>query len=528
MNENEKNTDQIIPEEIPVEPEVEETVFEESVPVTDTPQKKGKVDGKLILGICGAVALVAIVALILTLSLSSPLRLVGTGMKNSIQALEQNELVTLVDDVNKGGSIEALVDVKDVMQSFIGFGFGEGQLSLKVYTDADDSAAAAVVSLKNGEEILADASLVANEDAIAIQSEALLGETAYGIDLEKAMDTFEDSAFGPGGAYDLGIEINDTMKEMRANEEKLAKDFEKAVKSVMPVFLKSFKKHADIHKDGSSVLFGDKEVKTTAVSIELDSQQLTEVVIDMLAYFREDKTVRQFLEDNMAYLLTLSGELNVTEADVQDYIDTFYKQLDEITEEDVRKDLEDVSVKMVFHITKSGKQLIGMETTAEAEGSKAEGFVYAGPDLKDITQIRFSFDDGYEAYSGSYTVATDSDKAFEAELEITNSRDEIYTVTVTHDKKDGEFEIGLTDPWGYGYGVTGTLEKTGDQINVYLGSASFADEKIDLNVDVVVKASDRMPSVPQYTDILEMDSTEIENVIADIEDAAMGLLTIFY
>lgn len=570
MNENEKNIDEIISEDIQFDQTVEETVSEETVPVEElleetvpeetvseetvseepvsedtVPEEKetlmDKVNGviekvkgmdKKTLTIGGAIAAVVVIALILALTISTPMGLIGTGLKNSINALQKNNVVSLVDGVVNGGSIEVSAELEELTESMMGFGIGEGTVSAKLYTDLENSSMAVVAGVKDGKETLVDGGIYVNEQRIAIQSEALLGKTAYGVNLKKLVDNFNDSEFGPDGEYSMGIEMNDDMKKMFSDTDELTKETEKMAKAIVTELLKSLKKNSDVSKDSGSISFAGKKVKTTAVTIEMDGEQMYEVIVDMLDYVRNDKAFKKYLTNYLEYALVASGEYYLDELDedeLEEMIDSFYENLEDLDDDlDYLKDsLEDadVSVKVTFHITKSGKQLVGIEVKAEADGDKIKGSVYAGPSLKDITEISYSFDDGYDTYRGSYTVKTNDGKKFEAKLKI----GEDYTGKITHDKKSGEFKAEITNNyWEETYGIEGTLKKSGKKVSATIASVYEDEYETELNLNVVLKASDKMPSVSKYTDVLTMDVDEIETVVEEVQAAAMELAESFY
>ena len=542
MNDIEKNVDGIAPEGTQVNQPVEGTVSEqptfaegfsgEAAATAVKEKAAGIADlvkglGNKAIYIGGAIALVVVIALVASLIFSTPLGLVGTGLKNSMKALEKNEVVSLVDGVLNGGSIEIACDIEEFTENVMGYGMGEGQVSAKLYTDLENTSMAVVAGLKDGKTNVMDLGVYVNDESIAVASEALLDKDAYGINLKKLPDNFNDSEFGPDGEYAIGFEFDESNEDMLKDAEALVKDTQNLVEDVAGVMLKAINKNSDVSKENSTLSFAGKKVKTTAVTVEMDHDQLYEVIATMVDYVGTDKDVEKYLENYLKYILMASGQA-ADEDDVKDYIDEFYEGLEDNAEDmlDGLKDmLEDaeVSVKITFHITKSGKQLVGIDAKVEVDGEKIKVSVSAGPNLKEITEISYSVDMGYGAERGSYVVKTDDSKEFEAKLEI----GEYLTGKITLDKKDDSFKIEFTDDWDDTYGVKGTFKKSGGKIEANIGSVYAGEDKTKLNVDVIVDASDKMPSVPKYTDILTMDIDEMETVVEDIMEKAEELASDF-
>ena len=468
--------------------------------------------------------------MVVSLVLSSPLVLIGTGVKNSLSAIQKNDIVTLVDGVLNGGSIEVSADTEELTENVMGYGMDMGQVSAKVYTDLKNTSVGIVGSLKDGSETLADVSVFANNEKVVVKSDSLLGGDAYGISLKNFADDFNNSEFGPDGEYSLGFEMEDAAQNAFNDYEKLIADSEKIAKAAVTEFLKSVKKNAEISKEKSSISFDGKKVKTTAVSIEMDYEQLAEVVTDMMEYVSDDKNLEKYLTEYMEYVLAVSGGyFGYDEDDVQDLIDEFYESVDEVLDDgldDMKDSLEDadISVKVTFHITKSGKQLVGIEAKGESYGSKFKGSVHAGPDLADITQITYSFDDDGYTNRGSYTVDTNSGKEFVAKVKLVDYRDRTTTVKINWDKKDGDFDVKIEDRWGDEYGVEGTMKQSGKKTTFNVASVTSYGEEIDLGVDVILSTSDSMNSISKFTNVFEMSVDEIETVIEEVQEVAMDMV----
>ena len=564
MKDDEKKVDPIETEETVVEepaveepvveePAVEEPVTEESAveePVAEEPaaatpvseagtegQKSGffakvKKLGKK--GMIAAAAAVVAVAIIVVAAFAgtSPAGLVGNGIGNSIKAVGENPVVSLFADVMNGGSTEISVDLDTMTEALGPYFMLDGTASAKVYTDISANKMAVTAGIRLDQSEALDASLFISEDSISVASEWLLGEDAYGVDLKKFSQNFENSEFGIDGEYSLGVELPKEDANLTAEMKQCAEDSEKLSKAVVTEILKIVEENANIDKEGAKLTFGDEEVKTTAVSVEMDYEQLFAVVSQTLEYIRADKNIRSYLEDYAEYILTGIEGYSVDPADADAFVEELYENLDIICEE--RMDFladqfeeSDVSIQVTFHITKSGKQMVGIEFEAEADGEKVKGSVYAGPDLKKVEEVSFRLSVDGETYRATYAVKTNDSKEFHSELKVRADNETVFNAEILWDKKDGDFEIEASDGWDE-FVVEGSLEQSGKNTILVLKSVSADGDKVKLNATVAFTPSDKMPSEPAYTDVLTMSAEEIEDVLGELAEVVQELLFGFY
>jgi len=543
MNDNEKNIDTVETDA------VEETVSAE--PAAAEGKAAGFMDKVKKIGkknlIIGAVAILVVVIVAVAAlagagggsgsvggSTSGPLGLVTTGLSNSIEALQENETMALLNSVLTGGSTEVSADLETITESVVGYPMLEGTASVKVHTDLGDKAAAVVAGVKLDKSEELDASIYVSEDSIAVASKWLLGKEAYGVDLKKLVENFAKSEFGEDGEYSLGFEMPEDAKNIMADVKVVTEDTQALAEDAVAELLKSIKKNAEIEKESATLTFAGEEVKTTAVSVSVDPEQLAAIAADMVDYVRTDKGVKKYLEDNIKYILIATEEYDedMDKDDMQEYIDEFYEGLEDIDEdsfEDLVETLEDsdFSLDMTFHVTKSGKQLVGVEVKAEADDEQIKASVYAGPDFAELTEIsaRVSVDE--ESYRISYTVDTNDKAEYKAELKVREGSETLFSGEVEWDKKEGDFVIKATD--GYDeFAVKGTLEKSGKKATIVLKSVSADDEKIDLDVTVTLNASDKVPSTPKFNDVLKMDADEIEELVEELGEIVEDLVYDLY
>ncbi len=482
--------------------------------------KKGIIIGAII-------ALVVIVVAVLALALGGgSTNLIGTGLKNSIKALQKNQTISLISNVANGGSTEIIADLETLTVSVTGEPVLDGSVSVKLHTDFENSKAAAVGSLNLDNSEPLDASIFFSQDSIAVASKWLLGKEAYGVDLTKLAENFEKSEFGEDGEYSLDIEIPEDAANYAADAKKFAEDTQKLAEDVLAKLAKTVNKNAEITKQSDSIDFGDETVKTTAVTVSMDHEQIAAVCADMIDYVRTDKGIKHYLDENIRYILVVSGEVSVdvAEDELKDYIDQFYDELDEIDEDSMEMLAEqfeesDVSIDLTFHITKRGQQLVGIESKVTADDETIRASIYAGPDLANITEIDIRTTSVYdETYRISYVVETNDKNEYEAELKITEDSEPLTSGSISWDKKNGDFTATISDEWGDEYTFEGTLESSAKKASLFIERVASDYGTVDFDTTVVLTASDNVPSTPKFKDVLKMDADELEELGEDISE----------
>ncbi|MBR4057033.1 MAG: hypothetical protein IKK00_02710 [Oscillospiraceae bacterium] len=504
------------------QPAPEVTPAPEAAAEQPAPEAEKKIGKKPILIAVAAVVVLAIAVIIIAIATSSPLKLVTKGFENSVSALKENEAVVFADKVIKGGSIGAECDMEELMDLPV-----EGTLSAKVYTDTDKAALTANFEVE-GDTVL-DASVLADKKSVVVASDVLLGDNAYGINLSKLTEKFNNSVFGPDGDLSLGIELPESVNSIGDDASKLSKDSQKIIKSVLTELLTSVNDHAEISKEKETLSFNGTDVKVTAVEVQIDGETAAAVAVDMVEYLRSNKALKAFLYEYADKIASLAEDFDYASVDFVDTLDMLYEQLDEITDEDLEDLAEnlgdmDLDLSMTFYVTKSGKELIGVEF----DNDEVKATVLAGPSFKEIEEISVNLDDGYTKYRINYVVETNTKKELVAELKVREDGENILVGEFNWDKSKGDFEAELTDSWGDTYGAEGSLDVSSKAVVLVLDSVSEDSYETDLGITLTISASDKMPSMPRYTDILDMSAEDLEDMVSDLESAVYDLGDLVY
>ena len=195
MSENEMN-----------EMNIQPTAFEESV-LAKPKSKKG-----LFIGIAALVAVAIIAAIVIGVMANTPMGLLATGFRNSIKALESNSDMDILNEISNGGSMEISMDLAALMQDS-GIPLS-GTASVKVYADNEKGKSVVSMGVLLGGVQNLDATIYADRESVILASDFLLGNKAYGFDLEGLEKDFNNSVFGPEGPFSLGIELPENFQEL--------------------------------------------------------------------------------------------------------------------------------------------------------------------------------------------------------------------------------------------------------------------------------------------------------------------------
>ncbi len=529
MNENyeqfeseQEVTEEVLQETAPLaeEPVVEEPVAEvaeEAAMPSMTPIRK-KTPWTVFAGIAAAAAV--LVGIVAGAVANTPTNLIRSGIKNTVKSINKMEISQYTNKVMNGGSTEILVDAGALTERFLGEAIN-GTASIKVYTDAEAAQAAIAADVKMDGTSLVDGALIVTEKELVLSSDALLGDNAYGINIEKLAENFEDSIFGPDGAYSLGIEpemIENLMNSTKESE-KLMTDAEKVVGDMTKALMKSINKHAEIEKETKKISFNGKDTKTTAVEIKLDGDAVEDIAKDMLDYLENDRKFKAFLTDALEYAAKVSDE----DIDVDDMLDEFYDALDEVEVKEISEMMEDVEVSVTFYITKSGRRLVGMDVAAKVDDEKATISIKAGPSFDKLSEISVAVNYGSTKAEVAYLVTERSNKLYASELKVKMGKETLFTGKFEWDKKAGEYELELPIE-GQEIKVEGELSYDGKTATFGIGEVSMGEEAMDLTgISLIMKAEDAMPSVPNYKDVLTMTESDAEAFISDVQKAVQGL-----
>lgn len=496
-------------------------VFEEAPVVASKKSgKKGLIIGAAILAV-----VIILAAIVIGTVNSSPLGLIATGFKNSMEALAAGSANSLLGKTDKGGSVEISLDLGTLTVGTETPLDGTG--ALKIYMDAEEQRSVINLSVKLAQLQPLTANLYLDQNSIALSSQEFLGDKAYGIYLENLAKDFNKSIFRMDGPYSLGIELPEDLQFQVPDSQKFAEATGEIAGKMTPNLLKIFEKNSTVEKENASLTLGGDEVNTTAVTIHMDHAQLTAFATEFLDYLRTDEAFKQYLEENKEYLFQtygMGGEFD----DANALIDGFYQELENAAQavKDSAKELEEnnASLAVTFHITKSGKQLIGMELSAVDGEETLELRFCAGPDLKEAKEVSVYVNEFGNISEVTYTVKVNDENTFVSLLDLSENGEKVMSADLRWDKQTGKIELVATDDWEDTISIQGNLKESDKEATFLLESVNAQGTEVALGIQAVLRVDDKMPDAPQFTELLKLTEGEMDGLMEDLGAVILQML----
>ena len=173
--------------------------FEEPV-IVKPKSKKG-----LWIGIAAALVVIAVaVAVVIGMVSSSPLTLLATGFRNSMEAMQEDAFTKLMEQANNSGSVEISMDISSALeQSGLPMSC---TVSAKAYMNQQEQRSAMTLGVQLAGQTL-DASIFANQESVAFASQILLGD--------KLLDLVDGNSLidGTSGAGILAATVADAAAD---------------------------------------------------------------------------------------------------------------------------------------------------------------------------------------------------------------------------------------------------------------------------------------------------------------------------
>lgn len=518
--------------------------------------------------------------LIFRKSPATPLEKIEDAFEKSYDAAEKAnaDAITKGESFKSSGSLEISADVSQLLKS-AGLDLDLSAM-LKLYMDAKNAKFADELAVNvNGQKII-DALLAGNGKNIAVKSESILGPEAYGITFADFFDKFDDSVFGPDGAYSVGLSsdeikeqlsagIRDTFEltldsveltaELEALSEKLTEEFKE-------VLYTSLETNATFAEADGMLTIAGVDVRTTDVSIIMTEDQTYKVILDVLNFVKESEEFKELfiasyeingahtIDDSIGgnsvydYLKDLSDTpedaYNEFIGSIDELISEINAELEEISENEVESseetDGENNSLTISFNISKDNGELIGINLSITSEENIIEMEVKFGPSSADIDQISFTGknDDLTDSMDPDtvtleYVVNEDSDDCYKVSVNMRNVEYYDYDgeideevdaleATLEWDKEDYDFKLILnatTEGETNKINLGGTYKPEDDKSTLTI--TSIGAQGITLRVGeikFIVRYSDTAPEIGEFTEVLDMSEAEVDEVIATFEE----------
>ncbi|MBQ3956222.1 MAG: hypothetical protein II680_10045 [Clostridia bacterium] len=475
-----------------------------------------------------AVLVLAAVAGTLFLFLhSDPAAKLTKAVKTSLKAAKSSEPVSVLSSAAEAGSIEISGSAADLTESLLGIRVDAG-VRLKAVMNtkkATEGSLEGAISI-NGAE-MADFAAYTDGKSLAVQSEAILGQSAYGVGFGEIRGRFDQSVFGPDGEYSLGIDgaaLGDFFEGIAEGAEN--KDKAKLGEKTLLDLFALVKKYAEFEESAGEIpteFCGRIPVKN--IALDLGGEKLYGFLKDLLAYARDSEEFAELYKDLAPAYEKLAGDL----PDPENYGDWIDEMLSDL--ESRREEIEKTTLSFVFHISKKNGQIVGIDFTGVSgvDGSRLEADLLCAPDWKSPSEIRADMKVGEESGSFTWFVRDDGElKTYALEAKISGEpkfNGIIRRSTVSGDLL-GNFQLkdGM-EVYGE-YSFSGNLEIKDGKTVLRLDSVDFGDTSLALGgIKITVRESDELKPIPEYRDALSLTADEVGKIAEDAEEFAGKMAT---
>lgn len=273
---------------------------------------------KIVAIIACAVAVCILLGVIISSAvMSTPKNTIESAVEKSFKAATKSDDAKFIEDVLNGGSIDISANLGKIME---GMGMEDGadvDVSAKLYFDLSAIATALQLAATMDGDALIDALVYISEEQLAVSSEALLGEEAYGIIFKDIEKNFDSSEFGEDGEYSLGITYEDIAAYLEAfeNRNDVPKELEKfadktadIVDDMYNTIIKSVLKHAETDKTNGTVSCAGKDVKTKDITIVINGEAVALIAEDLYDYLANDKALNKYLTEELVEVVPFIAE----------------------------------------------------------------------------------------------------------------------------------------------------------------------------------------------------------------------------
>ena len=452
-----------------------------------------------------------------------PLQRTAAGIKKTVEAMEKNSAYAVMKNVQEAGSVTVNVDM-----SKLGEVIGGMELPVSVtatgYTDQKNGKFALELDAQIKNKSIVNGTVTASEEQLAVACDALFGKTGYSLDLKNLAKNLPKSFLDPDtdSDYALPEEIYDWLVGLKNGPVAPAKELVQKAKpifeSAVKVLLNSLEKNAKISKDSETVTIGEKDVKTAAVTIELDGKQAAAVAADLLKWAKADKDLKKLLE---TFVDTYGPMIEQEYADAEDLIDDFYDGIDDALDEVADADKDDLDLTAVFYLSNSGGQLVKAEITSKDDYNKQVITFEGGPDWKDPAYFAFSQKDRYGKQTVTYTVEENSKNQYSAKIKVKDDSNTNMTASISWDKSTGDLRISSSD---MNFKLTGNMTQKNKVTTITLKKLEYSYMTIkDLGTTITLNESAKLPTISKTTEILTLDEDGLEDLMEDLQEAVLDL-----
>ena len=447
---------------------------------------------KKILSLC-LVAVLSITVLLLAACgiQKDPVNYLHSSISKTMDKWEVSELTKLSEKLSKSASLSVSLDPDAMLSYYMPDLF---PVNLNLYY-GDSSTVLTASAYLNGRKTALDVFL--SEKNVILNSEVLLGDKAYGVDLKNFEKNYADSIFSEdsGSEYSMpGVfeglnEQLDSMSELPELMEKISKSKDVYI----DMFKSAVRSHSEITEEAS------KDGKI--INIRLSSADIAEIIEELDKEYGEDKNIAAFY-DIVSSVSGLYGDETVADAreDIKDVCDML-KECDENTN----------YVFVSFDIGSDGI-IDSFEMSAYADAELGAKIIVELDD--DSITVRCEYEG--DVYIATLEINENTEKKLDVSLNVkygqSSSATTVFAAAFEYDRTSGDYELS-----GYGFALNGNLVYSDKKIALSVESISISGDEVDLGLEITLDTTQKMPSAPKkFNEITDLTEEEFEAIIENV------------
>jgi len=458
------------------------------------------------------IALITVFSFTGCATITNPAYYLDDSLNETKDEMLDFDIANILSEALKNGSVKVDVSSDNEMIPF-------EDINAKFFFDQDASSIVSQLSAKFDSQTL-DANLFVSPEDYVVSSESILGDKAYGIALDKASENYPNSIFSDNGSeyyIDMSTDEYNSFIEFC---NKYA-EFTKTTDSVNDIIDDYKTTLLDCIKE-YAVADRYKENGITYVTMSFDNESITSILNELAEKLKNDEDAQKILYD-FARLLSVEEKESV-EAQLDKFIATEMDDaINDIKTGDAIK--IDVKVGTVDKIVKSADVTINYDNT---------DVLIFNADISD-DQNTYSITSDGETYELIYDKIENSNSLYSSKITLKYETDAmtvtLFKADINWNRDTSALEIDanvINDSYTssnefMNINIKGSLDVTKNSFTLVVNQITVDEVALaDITVTLEVKASDSMPEIPAYQDILLISEDDMNTLVEEISINAMG------
>lgn len=426
----------------------------------------------------------------------------------------KSEAAKTLAEYSDFNSIEYNINLGDLIGSVFSAAMGGMNISLsskldlnmKMLTGEDSSYASLALLLNDTDFVRLDAH--ASSLALALASETLLGNTAYGASFEKLFAWIEEQFGAELEAAEVSFkDMMTEALEMSRKGAEISKKLGDILNKYKKIAVEALFENADTVRTEETVTVNGVTADAVVFTATIDENDALKVIEAIYTNYKNDTETRTTIEELAKLYGMTDDDIAALYKDIEDFI------AEPVSSEEPAKLRFVIDKKQGNLISSSILDIDGEEVLALTLGLDPENPTYFALEIEDTLSL-------------IYRVTENTEEEYAAELAIT-VEGETVRIPLTYNKTTGRYSFAFSAE-GTDLTVDGTLKAQEDMLSFSMDEISVKAEgqtvalKIGLTM-TLKKSGEAVPAMPEYTDLTQMTEKDFAELGAELE-AKLGEL----